>query len=132
MIWASRYIGIPYIAGGRDMCGLDCWGLVRYVLDAEFKITLPYYEYGDSKQSRLHVINQEQHAFRELDKSQEGAIVLCYSGNQRPHVGITIDSQTFLHTLPETGAVITRFKHPRWRNTVKGFYMPVDISSVAS
>lgn len=39
--WASQYIGIPYLAGGSDVAGLDCWGLVRLVLKEQCGLDMP-------------------------------------------------------------------------------------------
>lgn len=27
--WSTSYIGLPYVDGGRERSGLDCWGLIR-------------------------------------------------------------------------------------------------------
>jgi len=41
MHWASKYIGYPYLEGGRGEGGVDCWGLLFVAYLAEFGIALP-------------------------------------------------------------------------------------------
>ena len=37
-MWQNKYVGIPYKDNGRDLDGMDCWGLARYVYNKEFNI----------------------------------------------------------------------------------------------
>jgi len=47
MHWADRYVGLPFLKGGRDRTGVDCWGLVRLVWAECCGIVLPRYDSGD-------------------------------------------------------------------------------------
>jgi cell wall-associated NlpC family hydrolase len=55
--WIERYVGIPFIDGGRDWNGLDCWGLVRLVLKTECQIDVP--SYGEISADDLSAIARE-------------------------------------------------------------------------
>lgn len=46
---AAPYIGLPFKRGGRDRTGLDCWGLVRMVLQDRKGLVLPSYDHCDNE-----------------------------------------------------------------------------------
>ena len=39
--WVNDYVGIPYEAGGRNLRGIDCYGLVCKVYKDILKVSLP-------------------------------------------------------------------------------------------
>ena len=39
--WAKDYVGIPFVSGGRDRDGADCYGLARLVRMEQFGDTPP-------------------------------------------------------------------------------------------
>ena len=56
--WCSKYVGIPFVSGGRDKSGCDCYGLVRLILHNEYNTELPLL-IGDTKHSNsLHRQNR--------------------------------------------------------------------------
>ena len=36
----NRYVGKPWVSGGRGPDEFDCWGLVKYVMANEYDINL--------------------------------------------------------------------------------------------
>ena len=59
----SDYIGIPYKERGRDITGLDCWGLVHMYYN-DMGVTVPdylwtYQQSGDMEKV-AEAINQQQ------------------------------------------------------------------------
>jgi cell wall-associated NlpC family hydrolase len=92
---ALRLQGIPYRAGGSDLHGFDCSGLVQYVL-AESGIAVPrivreQYEVG----TRVR-----------LDELEPGDLVFfATEGRHVSHVGIAIDGDQFVHAPNARGTV---------------------------
>mgnify|MGYP000138217874 CR=1 FL=1 len=42
--WVSAYVGLPFKEGGRNRDGLDCYGLLRLVINERFGGAVPEYE----------------------------------------------------------------------------------------
>lgn len=87
----NQYVGIPYKPGGRDMNGLDCWGLVLLFFREQLAITLPDWEksLNDIKQmttGRDDLLKQGQAV--ELIKPKNYAIVLQSRGPMAMHAGV--------------------------------------------
>lgn len=43
-MWADQYVGLPFLKGGRDRAGLDCYGLVRLVLAEQAGVLLDRFD----------------------------------------------------------------------------------------
>lgn len=61
--WAERYVGVPFLDGGRTLDGCDCWGLVRIVLAERAGIEVPSYD----AISALDLIRVARQVGRSLD-----------------------------------------------------------------
>jgi cell wall-associated NlpC family hydrolase len=92
---ALRLQGVPYRAGGSDMRGFDCSGLVQYVL-AEYGVAVPrvvrdQYDVG----TRVR-----------LDELKPGDLVFFTTeGRHVSHVGIAIGGDRFVHAPNARGTV---------------------------
>jgi cell wall-associated NlpC family hydrolase len=129
--WCMRYIGLPFLAHGRDQKGLDCWGLVRLVYFNEFGIDLPALSgaYEDTERQSHGVIAslyQDEARQRwmkvEADKAGTGNVVVLRFAGQPVHVGIYLGWNNMLHVMRGTESCIERIDTPRWNKIIEGFY----------
>lgn len=89
----NKYREVPYIKGGRDLDGLDCWGLVRLLrIDLGYP-ELPLFSSVDPLDKRgLTRSTVSCIADCELKKVniRHGAIASAYRGKLCYHVGIVL------------------------------------------
>ena len=128
MSWSNKYIGIPYVLNGREMDGLDCWGLVRQVYRQELRIELPSYA------GRYESILDEE-AFKECfnegvgdwtpveenDRREFDAIWLKLVGIEC-HCGILLGSGRMLHASPGNDSHIVDITKTGWKRRITGCY----------
>ncbi|MGE0845846.1 MAG: C40 family peptidase [Flavobacteriaceae bacterium] len=137
MEWVSRYVGLPYVDGGRAFAGVDCWGLCRLVYCHELGVHLP--EYGEISARQLRDVNEaiekgrEARPWRLVDKPQP--YDLCVMTGHVPmdgdrkvirmrvvHVGVMVDEKRVLHIEAATDSVVVPIRHPLVSKRIKGFY----------
>ena len=127
MGWENRYVGLPYIDGGRDFCGVDCWGLVRLVLREECGVDLP--KYGDiSARDLLRIARametgKDEEIWREeMTPRAFDVVVMRLPSRAWPgHVGVMVDGKTMLHTEKGADACLVPLDHWSVAGRVIGF-----------
>ncbi|MCU0909792.1 MAG: C40 family peptidase [Rhodobacteraceae bacterium] len=126
--WWAPYVGIPFLDGGRDRLGADCWGLVRLVYAQEIGIALPSYgEIGASDLLRIARTMRDGSAedcWRAVTVPATFDVVLMRDGRggrSVVHVGVMIDPRRLLHVEPKTDALIVPVAHTYVRGRVAGF-----------
>ncbi|MDR0710057.1 MAG: C40 family peptidase [Spirochaetaceae bacterium] len=126
--WASRYVGIPFVSGGRESSGCDCYGLIRLVLLEQFACQLPLLalgyknacdaaETGPLIQRYLPLLKGGQ-----ITKPAAGSVPLIRYRGRTSHVGIFVDDEYILHTLPKIGAHCVDAGHLFLRGAIEGIY----------
>ena len=127
-IWAGHYIGLPFQDHGRDMSGLDCWGLVRLVLAEQFGIALPSYvnEYQRSTQVEKigDLVERESLKWKLVPNGQEicGDVAVLRVRGRPMHVGLVLGDRQMLHIEHGINSVIERYAGSRWSERLAGFY----------
>lgn len=66
--WADEYVGLPFLAGGRDRAGLDCWGLLRLVWAERLGLIMPRFDGTDDP---AETILLESAAMAEVERGCE-------------------------------------------------------------
>lgn len=97
----NRYDKVPYVKRGRDMQGLDCWGLVRLARKEIYGFPfLPSYAEIDPMDKRSLTEACAETVQKHLMPStpMPGHIAAAYQGRICVHVGIVIevDGITFI------------------------------------
>ena len=124
--WAGRYIGIPYVDGGRGHDGCDCWGLVWLVYREQFEVDLPSYRgtyvSAADKADVARLLDGGRSGWRavSLDQVECGDVALLrYSDGTPAHVGVMLDQRRMLHVhegIDTTIAHLDRRTPVRWRD----------------
>jgi len=137
-IWAGHYIGLRFKEHGRDISGVDCWGLVRLVLAEQFGIALPSYirEYETTTEvdciSRL--IEREAIKWRLIKSGDEicGDVIVMRVRGKPMHVGLVLGDRQMLHIEHGINSVIESYTSSVWSNRISGFYRyknPLDLNN---
>lgn len=126
MTWWSRYIGAPFLSGGRGPVAYDCWGLCRAVYDDQLGIDLP--SYGEISARDLVRVARAMEAQKDDGwtscEPEPFAIALMRhprGGARVVHVGVMIDARRVLHVEEATAAVVVPVAHVSVAGRVLGF-----------
>jgi sulfur carrier protein ThiS len=124
-MWSNKYVGIPFVSGGRDYTGIDCWGLVRLVYKEQFNIELPSFtdEYFDNDTQRMQeLISQYKEGWEQVDAPSEGTVVLFRVLGAETHLGVAISSTHFLHAMEDQSSAVEAFSGTNWKNRIVGYF----------
>ncbi len=90
-----KYLTIPYVAGGRDYSGCDCYGLILLVRRDIFgKPDIPSYsdiDPLDKKSLTKACIDTVNRYLDESSKEVPGAIAAAWHGKVCVHVGVVVN-----------------------------------------
>lgn len=126
--WVNEYTAIPFLDGGRDRFGCDCWGLVRMVLRERFDIDVPslageYESTADRERiPRLVDSTKPLVGAEKLGGPAAGLVVVLLQRGLPIHVGIMLDALHVLHIERGKGSVVERIDNARLRSRIEGFY----------
>ena len=95
---AERFLGTPYLWGGRDCLGVDCSGLLQIAFDA-CGIAAP--RDSDMQRDWLGAAIEDWQGPGMLKRND----LICWNG----HIGIMLDAETLLHA---NGTFMSTIKEP--------------------
>lgn len=126
MQWWSRYIGLPFLDGGRGPHAYDCWGLVRRVYADRLSVALP--SYGEISARDLARVARAMGAAKDdgwqACAPQSLAVVLMRSGRggaRVVHVGVMVDAARLLHVEVAAAAAVVPITHFSVAGRITGY-----------
>jgi probable lipoprotein NlpC len=124
--WSARYIGLPWVPGGRSFDGADCYGLATLVYREELGIELRSYD-------QFYVTAEEREEIAELiaggtargpwrdiaieDAREFDGVVFRLAGFAS-HIGIVVSRGLMLHVSAGRPARMERFLTGHWRPAI--------------
>jgi cell wall-associated NlpC family hydrolase len=126
--WAKDYIGIPFVSGGRDRAGADCYGLARLVRMEQFGDMPPLLsgDYADANNftetETLMRAMRPLLAGQPVETPEPGDVCVIRFHGLPVHLGICAGDGWLLHTLKGTGSVLQRTSDPRLAGRIEGWY----------
>ncbi len=126
--WCKKYVGIPFISGGRDSSGCDCYGLVRWIFLNEYDLQLPVLNgtYTDAlciaETKRLFQENIPILCSERIEQPEEKAVALMKMKGRLCHVGLYAGDGYIIHARHSLGAVCERLSSPQLAGCVEGWY----------
>ena len=95
----SRYLGIPWVAGGRGFDGADCWGLVWLFYAEELGIRLDRYDdaRGAGPRAAAVLIGTGSSAWHQVENPRPGDVAVLMRAGCASHVGIVAPRRHLLH-----------------------------------
>lgn len=112
--WATKFIGLPWAYGARGPHEFDCWNFVRHVQKDHFGIDMPEVDYHDDWKSAAENLShhEERRNWTQVDKAQEGDVVLMARSRLPVHIGICITANRqsgVIHCVRGQGVVFQPF-----------------------
>ncbi|QND45195.1 C40 family peptidase (plasmid) [Rhizobium lusitanum] len=126
--WSNEFVGIPYVAFGRDRAGVDCWGLAKLVFAEILGIELPsYIEQYTSQEERSELdalIGSAAGSEIWVGTVQAATfdIVVFRRGHMEAHVGIVVSPGLMLHTSADDHSRLEHYSSGRWAHRLTGIY----------
>ena len=126
MSWTNDYIGIPYKLHGREMDGLDCWGMICQVYRRELRRALP--SYAENYEHTLDgdgfgkSFEEELCKWEPVDTPREYDVAWCRSAGVECHTGVILGDGKMLHSMMDNDSCIVRIDNPAWSRRIQQCY----------
>lgn len=131
----SKLIPVPFVEGGRDLNGLDCWGLVVEgfkILNPSLHLPEINVHCGINSSNEVgDEITKEKQFFKKVDSSYSPSIIVIKHNDPiySNHVGIYMGDGKFIHTRRKIGVSVDSIESPAWRRKIEGYYVPEEVIS---
>lgn len=127
--WINRYINIPFVDGGRDHSGVDCWGLVQLVYQQELGIDLPSYAEISAHDlinvARKITVGKDGETWQNVEPDAIQPFDVCvmrfFGRKSIGHVGLVVDRKTIFHIERVADATLTPLNHHTIKERIECF-----------
>jgi len=121
----SDLIGAPFVYGGRDIKGFDCFGLIMEMLKRNGVQAHDFGWSDESTQIQNMMIGAAETSMWQKGVMKKNSILLFRVGRFVRHVGFYLGNGKFIHCWERSnGVVIERFNED-WQNRLVGAYQYV-------
>lgn len=121
-----KYLMLTYANKGRDIAGVDCWGLIRLIFKEERNITLArcdgYLDSEDKEQTEKVILSESLAHWEQVNKPAKYDAVVFDLAGKPSHIGMMISDSEFIHALKGRGVTIERISNVLWRRRVQAYY----------
>ncbi|MBM3210609.1 NlpC/P60 family protein [Candidatus Poribacteria bacterium] len=121
-----KYVGIPYKHQGRDMNGLDCWGLIKLVYKENLGIEIwdinADYSEDWCWEGKDYFIENYQKQWERVKNPSIFDVVLINNGRGTSnHAGVMLGNNMFIHCV-KAGVVISKITDKMWKDKITGIF----------
>jgi cell wall-associated NlpC family hydrolase len=121
-------IGVPFVDGGRDASGMDCYGLARETM-RRFGYDVPEISVSCFDTLSIHAIYEDQRArweWRRVETPEPGDLMVMRLDPECPgqvsHVGVYIGNGRVIQTLKKRESHLIRIDDPYWSRKAGEWY----------
>lgn len=119
-------IGIPFVDRGRDLSGMDCWGLAMATMK-RYGHDVPDFDVSCFDTLGINTIyDMQRWSWRAVEIPDPGDLAVMTLDAMSPtmiqHVGVYIGNGRVLQTLKKRHSHLVRIDDPYWSRKIRGWY----------
>lgn len=134
----DEILTIPFLEGGRDESGCDCWGLCVILYKKLYNIDVDSYSHihysqsvkqsnspnslSNASQGIQGIVGGGDFPFIQVEEPRFGDFVLVNMLGRPVHMGFVIDENTMIHTTNSTGVSIENYRSGKWNRRIQSFH----------
>ena len=124
----QRYVGLPFVAGGRGPGAVDCWGLVCFVYRQELGLDLPLH--ADVRVSDVRAVSRAMDTGKDAPewvavddpRPLDVAVMRLPSSGRPGHVGLCAGGGMILHVERAASTVLEPATSPMIAHRIIGYW----------
>lgn len=124
----DKYVRTKFKNRGRDLSGLDCWGLVSIVFKEVYGVEIPDYSVSCTDFIAIdNKMNENRYLWERIESPIEPCLIAFhlnpFKNSIVNHVAVFIGQNRFIHALKQHGITITRLSHRYFYPKIEGYYV---------